>query len=145
MQIDAFERERLNWPSRRRHAASAAGSLRLTWMRSRGSIWILQLPPAHDLVGVCKISYPWTYMCFCGSGAHSRYRTAGWRRPLQLVSTLTGVTTSSIAFCHCQPALCISDLADLLRVSHFNLLVPVICRFFASTRSLYVLDVSSAH
>ena len=82
-----------------------------------------------------------THMCFCGSGVHSRYRTAGWRCVLQQVSTLTGVLTLGIAFCLCQPALCVSNLADLLLVSHINLLIPVICSFFASTRPLHVLDV----
>lgn len=37
----------------------------------------------------------WMHMCFCGSGAHCRYRAAGWP---QTVSTLTGVVTTSIAF-----------------------------------------------
>jgi hypothetical protein len=46
-------------------------------------------------------------------------------------------------FCYCQPASCVNDLADVLLVSHFELLVPVICSFLAPNRPSHALDVSS--
>lgn len=110
-------------------------------------IWVLQLPPAQDLDGGCKISYPWTCGCTCASAEaehRAGYQTAGFHRPLQQVSTATGVSMSSIAFSHCQPALCVSNLADVLLVSHFELLVSVICSTFrinsSATRSRCFID-----
>ena len=112
---------------------------------NKGKIWNLRLPPAYDLVRKCKISYPCACGRTCASAEAERtadYRMTGLHPLLQKASTVTGVIASSIAFAHCHPALCVSNLADFLLVSHFELLVPVVCSFLASSRLFRVLDVS---
>lgn len=89
---------------------------------NKGKIWNLRLPPAYDLVRKCKISYP----CACGRTCASAEaeRTADTER-------LGSGRGCCHAFCflQCQPTSCVSDLAEVLPVSHFDCLILAFCSF----------------
>lgn len=88
-----------------------------------------------DLTGGCKISHPCSCRCTCASAEAERTAVT------ELLGA-TGAVTTSVAFSlHCQPTSCVSDLADILLVSHFDLLISAICRF-ASSQVHHVLDVA---
>ena len=142
LHVSAFECTGHKWPSHRRHAALAAGSTFGQGFDRRQALGTSSVAHTRSYRGTQDLI---SWMCGCTCASAEAERTAGTDRldGCRPSPQRQGSSRPVLLFTYCQPAPSVSDLADVLLVSHFELLILVVCSFFASNRLSHVLDVSS--